>query len=116
MLNSSLSNSKRVAVALRELGIKRLDDESFVKKGIHLVLKRRFYVDLLTPQADALQYPEITANAELAQLHKVSVPVASVEVLLKMKTRVAPTEKDMSVECNNDIVLLQEKLKAHANT
>lgn len=107
LVNPTSENSERIAAVLDELGLGGAGPDSFVTLGRQVTLKQVHYAELLTPERDGPQYPEIAASAVQAKLFNMPVLVASVASLRKLKQRALDAANAQRQKHETDLELLR---------
>ncbi|WP_188566623.1 hypothetical protein [Undibacterium terreum] len=85
LVSASVENSLKISQALSSLNMHDYQEDSFAKLGLQVVIKKRFYAELLTPLKIGPTYAEIAVDAIDAKLFGIPVRLASASCLIKLK-------------------------------
>ena len=109
LVNPTTDNSVRICKSLDSLHLNGHNVNSFAKLGVQVSLKEIHYADILTPRKSDPQYSEVAEDAVDAKLFNISVRVASIASLIRMKKLAVESAEGLRDKHLNDIELLKIK-------
>ena len=108
LVNPTPENSARIFRALDSLHITGYAADSFTKPGLQVPVKQIYYAELLTPREDGPTYSEVGIDAVDAKLFNITVRLASVASLIRLKERAVSSTEAQKEKHVEDIMRLRQ--------